>query len=140
MQNELETAIKSFPEVERVFAKMGTAEIATDPMPPSVADNFIMLKPRADWPDPSRTREDLLAAMQKRVVRSLYTIPAAVAEVADPEAKRFTILRLALADPWVGMTITANPGTLLQLAEFANSRAEHLIRDIRDGGISGDSK
>ncbi len=79
----------------------------------------------------------LVAAMQKRVVRSLYTIPAAVAEVADAEAKRYTILRLALADPWVGMIITANPGTLLQLAEFANAHAELLIRDIRNGGISG---
>ena len=79
----------------------------------------------------------LVAAMQKRVVRSLYTIPAAVAEVADAEAKRYTILRLALADPWVGMMITANPGTLLQLAEFANTQAESLIRDIRNGGISG---
>ena len=79
----------------------------------------------------------LVAAMQKRVVRSLYTIPAAVAEVADAEAKRYTILRLALADPWVGMTITANPSTLLQLAEFANTQAESLIRDIHNGGISG---
>ena len=79
----------------------------------------------------------LVAAMQKRAVRSLYTIPATVAEVADAEAKRYTILRLALADPWVGMIITANPSTLLQLAEFANTRAESLIRDIRNGGISG---
>ncbi len=78
----------------------------------------------------------LVAAMQKRVVRSLYTIPAAVSEIADADAKRYTILRLALADPWVGMMITANPSTLLQLTEFANSEAEHLIRDIRDGGIS----
>ena len=78
----------------------------------------------------------LVAAMQRRVVRSLYTIPAAVAEVANPEAKRYTILRLALADPWVGMTITANPSTLLQMAEFANVQAEQLIRDIRNGGIS----
>ena len=77
----------------------------------------------------------LVAAMQKRAVRSLYTIPATVAEVADAEAKRYTILRLALADPWVGMIITANPSTLLQLAEFANTRAESLIRDIRNGGF-----
>jgi hypothetical protein len=78
----------------------------------------------------------LVAAMQKRVVRSMYTIPAAVSEITDADAKRYTILRLALADPWVGMLITANPSTLLQLAEFANSEAEHLIRDIHNGGIS----
>ena len=46
MQNELERTIKTFPEVDRVFAKIGTAEIATDPMPPNVADIFIILKPR----------------------------------------------------------------------------------------------
>ena len=79
----------------------------------------------------------LVAAMQKRFVRSLYTIPAVVAEILDAEAKRYTILRLALADPWVGMTITANPSTLLQLAGFANTHAEALIRDIHNGGING---
>ena len=79
----------------------------------------------------------LVAAMQKRTVRSMYTIPAAVAEVEDPEAKRYLILRLALADPWIGMTITANPSTLLQLAEIANAEANSLIRDIHNGGVSG---
>ncbi len=78
----------------------------------------------------------LVAAMQKRTVRSMYTIPAAVAEVDHAEAKRYLILRLALADPWIGMTITANPSTLLQLAESANARADALIRDIRNGGVS----
>ncbi len=46
MQDEVETVVKSFPEVDKVFAKLGTAEVATDPMPPSVADTFVMLKPR----------------------------------------------------------------------------------------------
>jgi len=79
----------------------------------------------------------LVAAMQKRVVSSMYTIPSAVAEVADAEAKRHLILRLALADPWVGMMITANPSTLIQLAELANARADSLIRDVHNGGVSG---
>lgn len=79
----------------------------------------------------------LVAAMQKRVVRSMYTIPAAVAEVRDPEARRYVILRLALADCWIGMQITANPSTLLQLFEFANENAEKLVSDIRNGGING---
>ncbi len=88
MQTELETAIKSFPEVQRVFAKLGTAEIATDPMPPNVADNFVMLKPRAEWPDPSRTREDLLAALQERVLR----IPGNNYEFTQPIQMRFNEL------------------------------------------------
>ena len=46
MQYQLENAVRAVPEVERIFAKIGTGEVASDPMPPSVADNFIMLKPR----------------------------------------------------------------------------------------------
>jgi cobalt-zinc-cadmium resistance protein CzcA len=50
------SAPSQFPEVERVFSKIGTAEVATDPMPPSVADTFIMLKPRDQWPDPRKPK------------------------------------------------------------------------------------
>ena len=38
MQRELERTLLQQPEVLRVFSKIGTAEVATDPMPPSVAD------------------------------------------------------------------------------------------------------
>ncbi|MDZ4326173.1 MAG: CusA/CzcA family heavy metal efflux RND transporter, partial [Pseudomonas sp.] len=67
MQEQLESRIKQFPEVDLVVAKLGTAEIATDPMPPSVADTFIMLKDRADWPDPRRTKDDLIREMDAAV-------------------------------------------------------------------------
>jgi len=69
MQEELETTIKKFPEVERVFAKLGTAEIASDPMPPNVADTFVMLKPESDWPKPKRSRAELDAALQAAVMK-----------------------------------------------------------------------
>ncbi|MFN0303219.1 MAG: efflux RND transporter permease subunit [Burkholderiales bacterium] len=67
MQQVLEKRIKAFPEVDRVFAKIGTAEIATDPMPPNVADNFVMLKPVSEWPDPNRSKADLVKAIQEAV-------------------------------------------------------------------------
>ncbi|KAA0695264.1 CusA/CzcA family heavy metal efflux RND transporter [Halopseudomonas laoshanensis] len=67
MQAQLERRIMSFAEVDTVFAKLGTAEIATDPMPPNVADNFVMLKPREEWPDPERAKSDLVSEMQKAV-------------------------------------------------------------------------
>jgi heavy metal efflux system protein len=67
MQEALEKRIRQFPEVERVFAKIGTPEVATDPMPPSVADNFIMLKDRKEWPDPRKTRDQLVAELNKAV-------------------------------------------------------------------------
>ncbi len=67
MQRQLEARIKQFPEVEEVVAKLGTAEVATDPMPPSVADTFIMLKDRKDWPDPRKTKGEFIAEMEKAV-------------------------------------------------------------------------
>ncbi len=67
MQAQLERRIMSFAEVGTVFSKLGTAEIATDPMPPNVADTFVMLKPREEWPDPERTKSDLVSEMQKAV-------------------------------------------------------------------------
>src|SRR3546814_8883344 len=65
MQEALEKRIRQFPEVERVFAKIGTPEVATDPMPPSVADNFIMLKDRKEWPEPRKPRDQLVAELNK---------------------------------------------------------------------------
>ncbi len=67
MQAMLEARIKQFPEVERVFGKLGTAEVATDPMPPSVADTFLMLKPREQWPDPRKTKAALVAEIEAAV-------------------------------------------------------------------------
>lgn len=67
MQSTLEARIKEFPEVERVFGKLGTAEVATDPMPPSVADTFIMLKPRGQWPDPRKPKATLVAQIEAAV-------------------------------------------------------------------------
>ena len=67
MQSLLEERIKQFPEVERVFGKLGTAEVATDPMPPSVADTFLMMKPREQWPDPRKPKAQLVAEIEAAV-------------------------------------------------------------------------
>jgi cobalt-zinc-cadmium resistance protein CzcA len=67
MQTALEARIKEFPEVDKVVAKIGTAEVATDPMPPSVADTFIMLKDRAEWPDPRKPKRELIRELEEAV-------------------------------------------------------------------------
>ncbi|TKD38274.1 efflux RND transporter permease subunit [Azotobacter chroococcum] len=69
MQATLEARIKQFPEVERVFGKLGTAEVATDPMPPSVADTFLILKPREQWPDPRKPKAELIGEIEAAVKR-----------------------------------------------------------------------
>lgn len=88
MQKELEHTIKGFPQVERIFAKLGTAEIASDPMPPSVADNFVMLKPRAEWPDPNLSKNQLIEQMQKAVAH----VPGNNYEFTQPIQMRFNEL------------------------------------------------
>jgi len=88
MQVQLEQRIKSFAEVETVFAKLGTAEIATDPMPPNVADNVVMLKPRDQWPNPERSKADLIAAMQEAVEQ----VPGNNYEFTQPIQMRFNEL------------------------------------------------
>lgn len=67
MQETLEARIKQFPEVDKVVAKIGTAEIATDPMPPSVADTFILMKDRADWPNPRKPKAQLVSELEAAV-------------------------------------------------------------------------
>lgn len=67
MQVSLEARIAEFLEVKDVFSKLGTAEVATDPMPPSVADTFIMLKPRAQWPDPRKPKAQVVAEIEAAV-------------------------------------------------------------------------
>ena len=88
MQRTLERAILEFPEVKEVISKIGTAEVATDPMPPNVADNFVILKPRREWPDPKRPKADLVAAIERR----LDQVPGNAYEFTQPIQMRFNEL------------------------------------------------
>lgn len=88
MQAQLESRIQQFPEVERVFAKLGTAEIATDPMPPNVADNYVMLKPRSEWPDPRKPKAVLVAEIEA----AIRQIPGNNYELTQPIQMRFNEL------------------------------------------------
>lgn len=88
LQSILENRIKEFPEVDKVFAKIGTADVATDPMPPSVADNFVILKPREQWPDSKRSKQDLVDAIEK----SVRELPGNNYEFTQPIQMRFNEL------------------------------------------------
>jgi cobalt-zinc-cadmium resistance protein CzcA len=88
MQQDLERVIQKFPEVERVFSKIGTAEIATDPMPPNLADTFIMLKPEKDWPKPKKSRDALIESIQEAVAK----MPGNNYEFTQPIQMRFNEL------------------------------------------------
>ena len=88
MQHALERKFKTYPEVDYVFSKIGTAEIATDPMPPSVADTYVMLKPREDWPDPDRPKAEFVEQLQA----DLPFIPGNNYEFIQPIQMRFNEL------------------------------------------------
>lgn len=88
LQEQLEAKIKQIPEVERVFAKIGTPEVATDAVPPSVADNFIILKPRDEWPDPNKTKDQVVADLEAVVT----PIPGNRYEFLQPIQMRFNEL------------------------------------------------
>ena len=88
MQETLEKRIKQFPEVREIVGKIGTPEVATDPMPPSVADTFVMLKPRDEWPDPSKTKEELVKEMEEVALN----VPGNNYEFTQPIEMRFNEL------------------------------------------------
>lgn len=88
LQETLEDKIKQMPEVERVFAKIGTADVATDAVPPSVADNFIILKPREQWPDPDKSKERIVEELAALVA----SIPGNRYEFLQPIQMRFNEL------------------------------------------------
>ncbi len=89
MQQQLEkTLLAQVPEIERVFARTGTAEIASDPMPPNISDSYVMLKPKDQWPDPKKSREAIIADIQ----RASAIVPGSVYELSQPIQLRFNEL------------------------------------------------
>jgi len=88
LQQGLEIEIKKLAEVDTVFAKIGTAEVATDAVPPSVADNFIILKPRESWPDPNKPKSQVVADLEALV----SPIPGNRYEFLQPIQMRFNEL------------------------------------------------
>ena len=135
MQEALEKAILEFPEVKEVAAKIGTAEVATDPMPPNVADNFIMLKPRSEWPDPNRSKADLVAAIEKRVEQ----IPGNNYEFTQPIQMRFNELISGVRSD-LGIKIFGDDlDTLLSIATKVEAvvRAVPGAADVKTEQVSG---
>jgi cobalt-zinc-cadmium resistance protein CzcA len=87
LQHTLEERLMQFPEVREVFAKIGTAEIATDPMPPSVADVYVMMKPRSEWPG-RRSKAEVVASIEQE----LRKLPGNNYEFIQPIQMRFNEL------------------------------------------------
>jgi cobalt-zinc-cadmium resistance protein CzcA len=135
MQEVLEQRIKQFPEVDKVFAKIGTPEVATDPMPPNVADNFVILKPRSEWPNPAKTKAELITEMEA----ALEQLPGNNYEFTQPIQMRFNELISGVrAD--VGIKVFGDDlDVLLKVAQSIEQVAGSIsgAADVRTEQVSG---
>ena len=122
MQSLLEARISEFPEVSHVFTKIGTAEVATDPMPPNVADTFIIIKPRHDWPDPRKPKAALIAEMEAAVEE----IPGNNYEFTQPIQMRFNELISGVRSDLAVKVYGDDLDVLLTVAE----QIEALVSDV----------
>ncbi len=135
MQEALEKALMEFPEVREVAAKIGTPELATDPMPPNVADVFILLKPRAQWPNPELPKADLVASIEKRVA----LIPGNNYEFTQPIQMRFNELISGVRSD-LGVKIFGDDlDTLLSVATKVQSVVQGVpgAADVKTEQVSG---
>ena len=87
-ENTEKLLLKKFPEIQAIFARTGTAEVATDVMPPNISDGYVMLKPRDAWPNPKETLDELRSRMQAY----LATLPGNNSEFSQPIELRFNEL------------------------------------------------
>lgn len=135
MQKQLEQAIKEVPEVAVVFAKIGTPEIATDPMPPNVADTFLMLKPREQWPDPDKPKAQLVDEIRQTAM----AVPGNNYELTQPIEMRFNELIAGVRSDVAVRIYGDDLDTLATLGNQANELLEGVAgaRDVRVEQMKG---
>ncbi|WP_133493413.1 efflux RND transporter permease subunit [Alcanivorax sp. 24] len=88
MQKMLDERLKDFEEIDKMVSRIGTPEVANDPMPPNVSDNFLILKPREQWPAPSKSKEELIRELSAAVTE----VPGNNFEFTQPIEMRFNEL------------------------------------------------
>ena len=135
MQTTLEARLRELPEVSHVFTKIGTAEVATDPMPPSVADTYVILKPRESWPDPRKAKTRLLAEMESIAKK----IPGNRYEFTQPIQMRFNELIAGVRSDLAVKVYGDNLETLLELAEQIENVVAAVpgAADVRTEQVTG---
>ncbi|MFG1301605.1 CusA/CzcA family heavy metal efflux RND transporter [Xanthobacter sp. V3C-3] len=135
MQRALETALLKVPEVKDVFARTGTAEVATDPMPPSISDGYVMLKPRSEWADPAKPK----SAVMEDIEKAAEQVAGSNYELSQPIQLRFNELISGIRSD-VGVKIFGDDlDVLLQVA----GQVEAVMRtipgaaDVKSEQVSG---
>jgi len=119
MQALVERTVSRLPEVAVAFSKTGTGEVATDPMPPNVSDTFIVLKPRAEWPDPNKPKLTLVAEIEAAVA----AVPGNAYEFTQPIQMRFNEL---IAGVRADIAVKVHGEDIAQMLATANRIATTL--------------
>ncbi len=88
MQFQIEKAVMKVPEVKTFFSRVGTAEVASDPMGPNISDGYVMLKDKEDWPDSGASKADVLEAIEEQLAK----VPGNAYEISQPIQLRFNEL------------------------------------------------
>ena len=128
MQEQAEQQLlQKFPEIKAIFARTGTAEVATDVMPPNISDGVILLKPHEQWPNPQETTDQL----RERMLKFVATLAGNNSEFSQPIELRFNELISGIRSD-VGVKIFGDDMTVL------NQEAEKIAQKIR--AISGASE
>lgn len=135
MQDLVEKRVRQFPEVQSVFAKLGTAEVATDPMPPNVADTFIILKPREEWPNPKKTKQELVEEIEQAV----QEIPGNNYEFTQPIQMRFNELISGVRSDVAVKVFGDDMSVLLKTADAISTELKKIpgASDVKVEQVSG---
>lgn len=129
-QKKADKVVETFPEVHHVFSRIGTSEVATDPMGVNVSDTYIMLKPRSEWPKVDggrRTYEELTNAIVERLNREL---PGQTYLASQPIQMRFNEL---LEGTRADVAVKIFGPDLDKLVEFAK-KTQEVISKVRGAG------
>ncbi len=113
--------LKTFPEVERVFGKIGRAETATDPAPLSMMETTLLLKPRDLWSNPEKTMQQLMNEMDKAT-----QLPGLTNAWTMPIKNRLDMLSTGIKTP-VGIKVG---GADLKVLESLAQEIEQVMKTM----------
>ncbi|MFY5897645.1 efflux RND transporter permease subunit [Acinetobacter pittii] len=119
-ENVEKQLLKAFPEIKAIFARTGTAEVATDVMPPNISDGIVLLKPHDQWPNPKETIDEL----RTRMLQFVNQIPGNNSEFSQPIELRFNELISGVRSD-IGVKIFGDDMQIL------NQEAEKIAQQLR---------
>ena len=119
-ENVEKQLLKAFPEIKAIFARTGTAEVATDVMPPNISDGIVLLKPHDQWPNPKETIDELRA----RMLQFVNQIPGNNSEFSQPIELRFNELISGVRSD-IGVKVFGDDMQVL------NQEAEKIAQQLR---------